>query len=223
MGTKFVSYIRVSTARQHKSGLGEDAQCQMVKEHLARVGGELVAEVVEVESGKRADRPKLAEAMRLCRVHNAQLLIAKLDRLSRSVAFISTLIESGVRFVAADMPEANTLTVHVMSSMAQFEREAISKRTKDALQAAIVRGTKLGGLRWDLASVSAQGRALGLKVRQQRAAKCAEDLVPVIEDLKTNGAVSLRQIADGLNSRGITTAKGGQWSAVQVQRLMERV
>jgi len=219
---KFVSYLRVSTAQQGRSGLGLEAQREAVISYLNGGSWELVEEIVEVESGKIKERPKLAEALRLCRIHNAKLLVAKLDRLARNVAFISALMESGVRFVAADAPEANELTIHILAAMAEYEAKAISQRTKVALAAAKARGTKLGGLRWNLASVSAQGRELALKVRQQRAAKYATDILPVIEALKAEGAGSLRAIAEGLNSRHITTAQGGNWSAVQVQRLLKR-
>src|SRR5208337_261278 len=205
MNGRFVSYLRVSTAQQGRSGLGLEAQREAVTTFLNGGRWTLVDEIVEVESGKINERPKLAEALRMCRIHNAQLLVAKLDRLARNVAFISKLMESGVKFVAVDMPEANTLTVHILASMAEHEAKAISARTKVALAAAKARGTQLGGLRWDLASVSAQGRQLGLKVRQQKAGKYAEDIFPVIEDLKANGAASLRQIADGLNQKGIST------------------
>jgi len=129
---------------------------------------QLVQELIEVESGKSKDRPKLAEALRLCRVYNATLLVAKLDRLARNVAFVSALMESGVKLVVVDFPQANELTVHILASMAEYEAKAISARTKAALQAAKARGTKLGGLRWDLPSVAKKGRALALKVAVKR-------------------------------------------------------
>jgi DNA invertase Pin-like site-specific DNA recombinase len=219
---KFISYLRVSTQQQGKSGLGLEAQREAVAVFLNGGRWTLVEEVVEVESGKRSDRPELARALRLCRIHGAQLLVAKLDRLARNVHFVSGLKESGVKFVACDMPDANDLTVNVMASMAEHEAKAISQRTKAALAAYKQRpdAKPLGGLRWDLASVSAQGRELGLQMRQKKAAKYAGDVMPVIEDLKANGAASLRQIADGLNQRGITTARGGEWSAVQVKRIL---
>src|SRR3954469_9367606 len=142
---KFVAYYRVSTAKQGASGLGLEAQQDAVRAHLNGGSWQLVAEVVEVESGKRNDRPKLAEALRLCRLHGATLIIAKLDRLARNVAFISNLMESGVEFTAVDFPQANRLTVHILAAVAEHEAKAISTRTKDALAAAKARGTKLGG------------------------------------------------------------------------------
>jgi DNA invertase Pin-like site-specific DNA recombinase len=219
---KFISYLRVSTQRQGKSGLGLEAQREAVTNYLNGGRWKLVQELIEVESGKSKDRPKLIEALRLCRIYNATLLVAKLDRLARNVAFVSTLMESGVKFVAVDLPQANELTVHIMAAMAEYEAKAISARTKAALEAAKARGTRLGGLRWDLASVSKQGRKLALKVRKERAANRASDLMPVIEAIKAEGATSLRQIASVLNERGIITARGGEWSAVQVQRVIDR-
>src|SRR5215211_2274243 len=144
---KFVAYYRVSTAKQGASGLGLEAQQEAVRTYLNGGPWRLVAEVVEVESGKRNDRPKLAEALRLCRLHGATLIIAKLDRRARNVAFISNLMESGVEFTAVDFPQANRLTVHILAAVAEHEAKAISTRTKDALAAAKARGKKLGGFR----------------------------------------------------------------------------
>jgi DNA invertase Pin-like site-specific DNA recombinase len=216
---KFVSYLRVSTARQGASGLGLEAQRAAVTGYLNGGNWTLVQEVVEVESGKRNDRPALADALRLCRKHRATLVIAKLDRLARNVAFISNLMESGVEFVAADMPLADKFMLHIYSAIAEQEAEAISKRTKAALAAAKARGTQLGGRR-----VSAERWAeIGLAARVARTAeadKRASDLLPVIRSIQAEGAQSLRQIAARLNERNITTPRGGEWSAVQVQRLL---
>jgi len=218
---KFISYLRVSTQRQGKSGLGLEAQREAVAVYLNGGSWELIEEVVEVESGKRNDRPELARALSLCRVHGAKLLVAKLDRLARNVAFISALMEAGVDFEAVDLPQANRFTVHIMAAMAEHEAGAISTRTKAALAAAKARGTKLGGYRWAIQTVATKGNVESIKVRSAKATKRAADLFPVIGDLKTNGAVSLHQIAAGLNDRGIRTARGGQWSAVQVQRVLK--
>ena len=217
---KFISYLRVSTQRQGKSGLGLEAQREAVAGYLNGGAWELVEEVLEVESGKRNDRPELARALSLCRIHGAKLLVAKLDRLARNVAFISALMEAGVDFEAVDLPQANRLTVHIMAAMAEHEAEAISVRTKAALAAAKARGTKLGGYRWDIRTMATKGNARSIKIRSAKAAKRAADLMPVIGDLKAMGAVSLHQIAAGLNDRGIKTARGGEWSPVQVQRVM---
>jgi DNA invertase Pin-like site-specific DNA recombinase len=183
---------------------------------------ELVQEVVEVESGKRNDRPELARALSLCRIHSARLLVAKLDRLARNVAFISALMESGVDFEAVDLPQANKLTVHIMAAMAEYEAAAISARTKAALAAARARGTKLGGRRWDIQTVASKGNRVSAKVRSERARKRTDDLMPVIQAIQAEGATSLRQIAAALNERKISTARGGEWSPVQVQRLLTK-
>jgi DNA invertase Pin-like site-specific DNA recombinase len=216
----FVSYLRVSTARQGMSGLGLKAQRKAVADFLAGGQWRLLAEIVEVESGKRDDRPKLAEALRLCRLHNATLVIAKLDRLSRDAAFLLGLQKARVRFVAADMPEANELVVGVMAVVAQAERKMISKRTKEALAAAKARGVKLGNPQ-NLKSPDA-GRALGREARTQIATRRATDLAPIIADVRSTGATTLRDIAAGLNARGIPTAPGSQWGASQVMRVLDR-
>jgi DNA invertase Pin-like site-specific DNA recombinase len=222
MNGKFVSYLRVSTQRQGKSGLGLEAQREAVSGYLNGGKWSLVSEIVEVESGKRSDRPELAKALSLCRLHRATLLVAKLDRLARNVAFISALMESGVKFVAVDLPQANELTVHIMASMAEYEAKAISARTKAALQAAKARGTVLGGLRWDINRVGAKGRKAALQARQENAAKYQADVLPVLEQARTEGASTLREIAGYLNKKNIPTPRGGEWSAVQVMRILNR-
>src|SRR3954451_9342827 len=141
----FVAYYRVSTERQGKSRLGLEAQQEAVRQYLNGGSWSLVAEVVEVESGKRNDRPKLAEALRLCRLHKATLVIAKLDRLARNVAFVSSLMESGVEFTAVDFPQANRLTIHILAAVAEHEAKMISERTRAALKAARDRGQRLWG------------------------------------------------------------------------------
>lgn len=220
MNGKFVSYLRVSTQRQGRSGLGLEAQREAVTGYLNGGRWNLVAEIVEVESGKRSDRPELAKALSLCRLHRATLLVAKLDRLARNVAFVSALMESGVKFVAADLPQANELTVHVMAAMAEYEAKAISARTKAALTAAKARGVILGGLRWDVSSVCEQGHTASLQVRQAKAAKNRSDVLPVIQEKQRQGAVTLKAIADALNEESIPAPRGGSWSPVQVQRIL---
>src|SRR3982751_2868685 len=160
---RYVSYLRVSTDRQGRSGLGLDAQRKAVEDFLYGGPWDLIAEFVEVESGKRDDRPKLAEALALCRLRNATLVIAKLDRLSRDAHFLLGLEKAGVDFVAADMPTANRLTVGIMAMVADEERRMISKRTKDALAAARARGVKLGGNRGPV--ISAEARGVSRKAR----------------------------------------------------------
>ncbi len=164
----------------------------------------LVAEVTEVESGKRGDRPKLAEALKLCRLHGATLIIAKLDQLARNVAFISNLMESGVEFHAVDFPQANRLTVHILAAVAEHEAKVISERTKAALAAAKTRGVKLGGYRGTTMTKAMRNAAS--EAITKRAKARAADLAPTITELQAAGAASLRAIVAGLNERGIPTA-----------------
>ncbi len=219
---KFIAYYRVSTKRQGLSGLGLDAQRESVAVYLASVHGELVAEFTEVEHGTRKGnhRPQLAAALAQCRVHGATLIIAKLDRLARNVAFVSNLMESNVEFTACDFPQANRLTVHILASVAEHEAEMISARTKLALAAAKRKGVVLGGDRGNARLIYRKGARASAQVRGEKAQRRAADLLPVITDLRTKGATSLRQIAEGLNQRGILTARGAAWSAVQVARTM---
>jgi DNA invertase Pin-like site-specific DNA recombinase len=221
---QFVSYLRVSTVRQGISGLGLEAQREAVATYLNGGKWKLVREVVEIESGKHNDRPAIAEALRLCRLHRATLIIAKLDRLARNVHFISSLMESGVEFTAVDFPQANRLTVHMLAAVAEHEAAMISARTKAALGAAKARGVVLGGRRGSverMARIGRKGNAASASVRSQVAAKRNDDLLPVIEEIRAAGSSTPQQIADGLNGRGITAARGGTWSAVQVRRVLQ--
>lgn len=218
---KFVSYLRVSTKQQGASGLGLEGQRKAVTDHLNGGRWSLISEVVEVESGKRSDRPKLDEALKLCRIHGATLIVAKLDRLARDAHFLLGLSKAGVEFVACDMPSANRMTVGIMAVVAEEEARMISTRTKAALAAAKARNVKLGGNRGNLPAVSAKASAISAAVRLKRAQGRAADLASTIADLQASGLTSLRQLAKGLNERGIPTARGGQWSAVQVDRVMK--
>ncbi|SHH13564.1 recombinase family protein [Bradyrhizobium erythrophlei] len=221
---KWVSYLRVSTGRQGKSGLGLEAQRQGVADFLNGGQWKLIKEFVEVESGKRADhhRPQLEAALATCRLHGAKLVIAKLDRLSRNAHFLLGLEKAGVDFVCADMPNANRLTVGIMAMVAEEEGRMISARTKAALAAARKRGTVLGGDRGR--KPTAKMRKQSAAARQQAAAKRAADLSGTIAELRAGGATSLRALATKLNEIGIPTARGsGTWSAVQVQRVLERL
>src|SRR6516225_1274443 len=220
---KFVAYYRVSTGKQALSGLGLEAQKDAVADFLNGGRWTLLDEFVEVESGKNSDRSQLALALALCRLHNATLVVAKLDRLARNLHFLSGLMESGCEFVCCDMPTANRLTIHVLAAVAEAEALAISQRTKVALQAAKRRGVVLGGDRGGLTKkVQEKGRAIALQVRQQRAAKRAADLLPIIEAIREQGALSLQDIANGLNQRNIPTAHGGTWQPTQVMRVLQR-
>lgn len=217
---KFVAYYRVSTAKQGISGLGLEAQKEAVRNYLNGGRWQLVEEVIEVESGKRNDRPQLARALALCRTYQATLIIAKLDRLARNVNFISNLMESKVDFVAADFPQANRLTIHILAAVAEHEASMISQRTKSALAAAKARGVKLGGDRCGIAQQAAKGGKASAAIRQENAAKRTADILPVIQTAKDAGKTSLRQIAAYLNEAGIPTSRGGQWSANQVRRIL---
>ncbi|WP_337186386.1 recombinase family protein [Phenylobacterium sp.] len=218
----FVAYYRVSTDRQSRSGLGLEAQREAVRAYLSHRNAGLIEEVTEVESGKRADRPKLAEALRLCRLHGATLIIAKLDRLARNVAFVSGLMESGVEFVAVDFPQANRLTVHILAAVAEHEAAMISQRTRDALAAARARGVKLGGDRERFATVRHLGNPASAASRATRANRRAIDIAPLARDLRDTG-MSLRQVAAELDRRAVGTPRGtGAWSATQVQRVLQR-
>lgn len=219
---RFVAYYRVSTARQGASGLGLEGQQEAVRRHMNGGSWELIAEVTEVESGKRNDRPKLAEALRLCRLYGATLIIAKIDRLARNVAFISNLMESAVDFVACDFPTANRLTVHILAAVAEHEAKAISDRTKAALAAAKARGTKLGGDRGRFMEVRHLGIDHSVAVRQEKADRRAADLAPVIRELQASG-MTVAAVARELTRRGIPTSRGGRtWASQQVLNVLAR-
>ena len=211
---KFFSYLRVSTDRQGERGYGLDAQRKAIADYLNGGSWELLGEYVEVESGKRNDRPQLEAALAACRRHKAKLVIAKLDRLSRNLAFIATLMERKVDFVCCDMPEANRLTIHIIAAMAEHERNMISDRTKRGLAAAKARGVKLGGPKLPQARKAAQ-----MAIRQS-AERHAANVVPLIRDIQRAGARTLREIAAALNARGIPTARGGQWHAMTVRNIL---
>jgi len=214
--TDYVAYARVSTARQGRSGLGLEAQQAAINAFL-REGDRLLSPTyVEIESGKRNDRPELEKALNRCKLTGATLLVAKLDRLSRNLAFIATLQEAGTKFVAADMPEANELTIHVMAAMAQHERKAISRRTKEALAEAKARGTKLGGWRGG----PVVDHSLGIAARQEKASAFNARVMQAIAELRASGAESMAEIARQLNEQGIRTSRGGSWQATQVARVL---
>lgn len=215
--TIFVTYSRVSTDRQGKSGLGLEAQAAAIDEHVRSVGGEVFASFVEIESGKVDDRPELTKALELCRRKKATLLIAKLDRLSRDAHFLLGLQKAGVPFVAADMPFADAFTVGILAMVAQKERELISVRTKAALKAAKARGVKLGCP--EAERTSAIARAAKIEKAKNR----ADNIAPVIRDVLAKGGegMSLRAVAMVLEARGIKTPRGGsKWQVVQVQRVL---
>jgi DNA invertase Pin-like site-specific DNA recombinase len=225
---RFVSYLRVSTERQGRSGLGLEAQRQAVADYLNGGRWELIEEFVEVESGKRADRPQLAAALKACQAHRATLVIAKLDRLSRNAAFLLNLRDAGVEFVAADMPTANRLTVGIMALVAEEEARMISARTKAALAAAKDRRKaeglpKLGGARAGAAERGQQVATLGRAALQAKATARAAYLQPILQKLFDAGITSQAGIARELTAQGIPTARNGRWTNVQVRDLLHRL
>lgn len=209
MTAQFVAYYRVSTDRQGRSGLGLEAQQAAVRAYL---GGTVpIAEFCETESGRRNDRPELERALALCRKRKTRLVIAKLDRLSRNLAFIAALMDSGCEFVATDNPHATRLTLHILAAVAEHERQMIADRTKAALQAAKARGVRLG---------RTGAECLAPKYRAE-AVERARQLAPMLRVFKQDG-LSARQIAARLTERNIPTVAGGRWHPQTVLRVMER-
>jgi DNA invertase Pin-like site-specific DNA recombinase len=220
-GRKYVTYIRVSTQKQGASGLGLEAQKKAVSEFLTAHSGRVVAEYREVESGKLNERTQLQAALKRCRQTRSTLLVAKLDRLSRNAAFLLSLRDSGVRFICADMPDANELTIGVLAAVAQHEREAISARTKAALAAAKARGVRLGNPRLRPGS-----RATAAAAREGLRAKAdsfAGELRDMVEAAQAEGIRTLEALAAHLNAEQCQTPRGFQWTPTAVRRLLSRL
>ncbi|HEX4853054.1 recombinase family protein [Arenimonas sp.] len=216
--------MRVSTAKQGRSGLGLEAQLSAIQAYSNARGGAIVGAFTEVESGKVNSRPELARAIHLAKVTGATLVIAKLDRLSRNASFLLALRDSGVRFVAADMPDANELTVGIMALVAQQEREAISRRTKEALAAARARGQRLGNPRGAEAIRRAgKGNDAAVAAVVAGADLHARRLAPVIAELNGTGLNSLGALAEALNSRGMLTPREKRWHKSSVRNLLSRL
>lgn len=214
---KFVAYYRVSTAKQGQSGLGLEAQQRAVADYLNGGEWELISEFREVETGKGSNaldkRPQLKAALAAAKKEKATLIIAKLDRLARNVHFTSGLLESGVDFVCADMPQANKVMLQMYSVMAEWEREQISLRTKASLAAAKSRGVKLG-------TAGAANLKPNIEERQQASIEFAEKLRVTLTAYKKSG-MSLRQIVGALNNTGVRAHKGGEWKLTQVVRVVK--
>ncbi len=216
-----VAYIRVSTSQQGKSGLGIEAQREALVRFAGSEGFQIVAEFVEVETGKGSDalerRPELSAALAKARASKCPVAVAKLDRLSRDVHFISGLMAHRVPFVVAELgPDVDPFVLHLYAALAEKERSLISARTKAALAAAKARGTKLGNPKLATARKSAISAIKG------EADRAAANVLPIIEDIRKSGIATLRQIADSLNARGIPTARGGKWHAMTVRNILTR-
>jgi DNA invertase Pin-like site-specific DNA recombinase len=221
--SRFVAYLRVSTARQGRSGLGLEAQRTAIREFLAACpGAQCLAEFVEQESGKRNDRPQLDAAILEARAYGATLLIAKLDRLSRNAHFLLGLKEAGIAFTCCDMPEATHLVVGIMAMVAEQEREFISDRTKKALAEAKKRGTKLGNPNGATHLSGRGNQAAVAKVRASANAFAAR-LSPVLAKLRKQGVVSASGIAAELNRRDVPTPRDGRWTARAVLNVQSRL
>lgn len=219
-GSRFVSYIRVSTARQQASGLGLDAQQTAVTRFLAP-DDRLVGQFVEVESGRRSTRPQLQGAIEAARRLGATLLIARLDRLARSVAFVSALMDSGVEFVAADNPTASRLTIHILSAVAEEEARLISVRTKAALAEARARGVRLGNPNGTRA-LKGRGNAEAIHAVRVGADQHAQRVLHRIRELQSAGTTTLVGLAAALNADRVLTARGGLWYATTVRNVLRR-
>lgn len=223
---RFVAYYRVSTRKQGQSGLGLDAQRAAVASHLGDELGNVLAEFTEVESGLRNDRPALDEALTAARLHRASLVVAKVDRLTRSVGFLERLLEAGVDVRFADLPAIEGPTgrfmLQQMAAVAELEAGLISTRTKAALAAAKARGQRLGGHRGG--SMSEEARRQGRDTQSSLADRRARDIAPVLKQLRAEGIASPTAIARALTGRGIPTARGGTtWSGPQVRLIEARL
>ena len=215
-----IAYRRVSTEKQGRSGLGLEAQAASVDAYVKMTGAVVLATYTDVESGKVDDRPQLAAAIEAAKSANARLVVATLDRLSRDLHFIAGLMKTGVDFVAADMPGASTFELHIRAAIAQEERRKISERTRHALAAAKARGTKLGGFRGT--NPTDVSREAASQVRTSNAGAFAAKVRPAIDALHSEGVTSLKGIAAALNAKGVMTRRGGEWSATQVARILDR-
>lgn len=230
---RFVSYLRVSTDRQGRSGLGLDAQRKAVADYLNGGSWKLLGEFVEVESGRRADRPEFEKALAMCRAHRAALVVAKVDRLARSQSFLARVLEAGADVRFCDLPQIEGPTgkflLQSMMAVAELEAGLISTRTKLALAAAKARGKKLGGVRRRHSDgalvIGTKATAAAARAgRVRRAVQRATDLAPLIRRLDPDGDLSLRELAGLLNDEGVPTATGkGEWTAAGVARLRQRL
>jgi DNA invertase Pin-like site-specific DNA recombinase len=219
---KFVAYYRVSTKRQGESGLGLEAQKSAVTGYLNGGQSVLIDEFVEVESGAKTNRPKLTEALALCKKTGATLVIAKLDRLARNVAFVANLMNSKVEFLAVDFPTANRLTIHILAAVAEHERDMISKRISEALQVAKRNGKKLGWANPARTTEHAAACRIGANSNRINADQFSTNMQPIINGIRGAGITTLSGITEALNMRGIMTARGGMWYPTTVKNVIAR-
>jgi len=222
---KFIGYCRVSTAKQRSSGLGLEAQRETIKQYLDGGDWQLIGEFIDVESGKNNDRPELAKALKDCQLTGATLLVAKLDRLSRDIHFITSLEKAGIEFTVCDFPTANRFTIHIFAALAQYERELISQRTKAALAAKKARGAELGKPENLTREAADQGRVQGRAVIQENADRFALKVLPKIEEYGEQGITSLNGISSRLNQDHVLTVRGkaGTWTPTAVRNLRARI
>jgi DNA invertase Pin-like site-specific DNA recombinase len=215
-----VAYYRVSRPSQGRSGLGLEAQRSTVERYLHAYPGRVIAELTEVESGRKNDRPRFLEALWLCRVYDAKLVIARLDRLSRSAAMIAGLLESGVDFVAADMPLANRFTIHIIAAVAEYELVLMSARVKAAIAIAQAKGKRWGGNHRPDIRERLKGGSVASKIaRAKRATARARDMAPLLRELRDSGE-SLCGIARELTAMEIPPPNGGKrWYPKTVERM----
>lgn len=212
---QYVAYYRVSTEVQEKSGLGLEGQRASVLEFVEGKGT-IIAEFSEVISGKLVNRPQMQKAFAVCKKKKAILVIARLDRLARNVAFISSLMESKVDFVAVDMPHANRFTVHILAAVGEYERELISQRTKAAMKAAKTRGIRMGS------PDPMKGALLAAKATKKKTRKYRTNVLPIIREIQRAGVTTLTGIATALTARGIPTSRGGEWWPYTVKLLLAK-
>ncbi|MEH6525894.1 MAG: recombinase family protein [Sneathiella sp.] len=217
--SRFVAYYRVSTDKQGRSGLGLEAQQKAVETYVSGIDGDLIAPpYIEVESGKKKDRPELIRALAHAKRNKATLIVAKLDRLARNVSFVSALLDSSVDFRAADMPSANRFMIQIMSAVAEYEAQLISERTKAGLAARKARGLPLGNV-----ANLIPGNSPAPRINKAKANAMAERMRPVVEAIRADGVDGVRAICGQLNERGYVTDRGNHWHPTSVSRLLQRL
>lgn len=223
MADKYVAYLRVSTKKQGRSGLGLEAQREIVRNFATSRAAAVVEYYTETESGKLRERPELARALAACRLHRATLIVAKLDRLARNAAFLLSLRDSGVELLACDLPSMNRMTVGIMAVVAEEEARLISERTRAALAAAKRRGRVLGNPRNLSSSARRTGSQRSAEARRIAANDRAADLAPIITNMISHGARSLNDIARRLDQLCIPTSRGATWTPTAVRRVLKRL